>query len=116
NSWSAAECLAHLTLTGKAFVPVIQNAIAKAKASKPKRTPHIDPIGSAMRWFIEPPARMRTTTTPPFVPRAARPKFEAWAEFASVQSLLIYEAPEGDDVAFPAVRGVSVLDGRIHYT
>jgi len=60
-SWSAAECLAHLTLTGKAFVPVIQDAIAKAKTRSKKR-PHIDPIGTAMRWLMEPPARTRFRT------------------------------------------------------
>jgi hypothetical protein len=116
NSWSAAECLAHLTLTGKAFLPVIQDAIAKAKKVGRKKSPHLDPLGSAMRWFIEPPARIRSTTAPPFVPRAARPKFEAWAEFASVQSQLIYEALGANDVEFRAVRVVSVFDRRIHYT
>src|SRR3954462_13952033 len=70
NSWSAAECLAHLTLTDKAFLPVIQDAIAKARKSR-KKSPHLDPLGSAMRWFMEPPVRLRSTTAPPFVPRAA---------------------------------------------
>lgn len=116
NSWSAAECLAHLTLTGKAFVPTIQEAVAKAKKKKMSKHPHIDPIGSAMRWLMEPPARTRFKTNPPFVPRAARPKFDAWAEFASVQSQLMYEALEANDVEFRAVRVVSVFDRRIHYT
>ena len=117
-SWSAAECLAHLTLTGKGFLPVIQDAITKAKKGGKggKKRPHLDPIGTAMRWLMEPPARTRFKTTPPFVPRAARPKFEAWAEFASVQSQMIYEALEANDVEFRAVRVVSIFDRRIHYT
>ena len=117
RSWSAAECLSHLTLTGKAFVPVIQDAITKAKkkTSKHKPHPHIDVIGSTLRWIIEPPVRLRSKTTAPFVPRAARPKFDAWAEFASVQSQLLYEALEANDVEFRAVRVQSVFDTRIHY-
>src|SRR5512138_2307584 len=63
NSWSAAECLSHLTLSGKAFLPVIQDAIAKAKKGRnPKRRPHLDPIGSALRWLMEPPVRMHSKT------------------------------------------------------
>ena len=116
QSWSAAECLSHLTLTGKAFVPAIQDAIAKAKKKSAKRRPHIDLIGSALRWFMEPPVRMRNKTIAPFVPRAARPKFDAWAEFASVQSQLMYEALEANDVEFRAVRVTSIFDRRIHYT
>jgi hypothetical protein len=118
NDWSAAECLSHLTLTGKAFIPVIQEAIAKAKKSRTKgrRMPHIDVFGTALRWFMEPPVRRHLKTAAPFVPRAARPKFEAWAEFASVQSQLMYEALEANDVEFRAVRVQSVFDRRIHYT
>lgn len=118
TSWSAAECLSHLTLIGKAFIPVIQEAIAKAKRSgtKRKRRPHIDMFGSALRWLMEPPARSHFKTAPPLVPRAARPKFEAWAEFASLQSQLMYEALEANEVEFRAVRVPSVFDRRIHYT
>ena len=118
QSWSAAECLSHLTLTGKAFVPVIQEAISKAKKGgpKPKRSPHVDVLGNVLRWLMEPPARTRFKTSAPFVPRAARPKFEAWAEFASLQSQLMYEALEANEVEFRALRVVSIFDRRIRYT
>src|SRR6185369_17457770 len=59
--WSAAECLSHLTLTGQAFVPIIQGAIiaAKKSGSKPKRRMRMDVVGSLLRWLMEPPVRRR---------------------------------------------------------
>lgn len=117
NSWSAAECLSHLTLTGKSFIPVIQDAIAKAKAEK-KHKHHlsVDVLGNVLRWLMEPPVRRHFKTKAPFVPRASRPKFEAWAEFASLQSQLMYEALEANDVDFRAITVVSVFDRHIHYS
>jgi hypothetical protein len=115
--WSAAECLSHLTLTGQAFVPVIQQAIRSAKKSGAKGSgrARMDVLGSVMRWLMEPPARSHFKTAAPFVPRAARPKAEAFAEFASLQSQLMYEVLESGDVDFGAIRVVSIFNRRIRY-
>jgi hypothetical protein len=115
--WSAAECISHLTLTGQAFVPIIQGAIVAAKksGSKPKRRPRMDVIGGVLRWLMEPPIKRRVRTAPPFVPRAARPKAEAFAEFASLQSQLMYEALEASEIDFGSVMVVSAFNRRVHY-
>jgi hypothetical protein len=89
-SWSAAECLAHLTLSTELFLPVLRKAIeaSRAKANR-KSTPRMDVLGSVLRWFMEPPIRMRSKTTAPFVPKSVRAKADAFGEFASMQEKLI---------------------------
>jgi hypothetical protein len=116
--WSAAECISHLTLTGQAFVPIIQGAIiaAKKSGSTQRRRPHMDVVGRVLRWLMEPPVKRRQRTAAPFVPRAARPKAEAFAEFASLQSQLMYEALEANEIDFASVTVASAFNRRIHYT
>ncbi|MGZ7039553.1 MAG: DinB family protein [Thermoanaerobaculia bacterium] len=116
--WSAAECISHLTLTGQAFVPIIQGAIfgAKKSGSKPKRRMRMDVVGGLVRWVMEPPVRRHLRTAAPFVPRAARPKAEAFAEFASLQSQLMYEALEASEIDFGSVMVVSAFNRRVHYS
>jgi len=90
-SWSAAECLAHLTLSTELFLPVLRKAIdaSRAKSGKKGASPRMDVMGSLLRWFMEPPIRMRSKTTAPFVPKSVRAKADAFGEFASLQEKLI---------------------------
>ena len=76
DQWSVAECVIHLNLTSRAFLPLIGDAIAKGRELKllftgPYRR---DFLG----WFVyritEPPAWFRIKTTAPFMPAAVEPK------------------------------------------
>ena len=76
DQWSVAECLIHLNLTSRAFLPLIADAITRGRELKllsagPYRR---DLLG----WFVyritEPPAWFRIKTTAPFVPSAIEPK------------------------------------------
>ncbi len=65
GGWSAAECVAHLHMTGEAFLPLWRQALSSGKST---------PGGGYAiwwRWFlngIENPAKMRTKTPSAFVP------------------------------------------------
>jgi hypothetical protein len=72
GGWSAAECLQHLNLTAVAMrallEPVIARVIAKgARSDSPGR---LGFMGWMLVKVLEPPARMKSTTTAPFVPGA----------------------------------------------
>ena len=76
DQWSVAECLIHLNLTSRVFLPLIGDAITRGRALKllsagPYRR---DFLG----WFVyritEPPAWFRVKTRAPFVPSAVEPK------------------------------------------
>jgi len=117
RDWSAAECIAHLSLSTELFLPVLQKAIddARKKGLTSEKKPKMDVLGRALRWFLEPPIRKRVQTTARFVPRSARAKAEAFGEFAALQSKLVdmLHAAEGLDLA--KMKVVSPFDKRVKY-
>jgi DinB family protein len=117
SRWSAAECLAHLSLATESFLPVLRGAIddAKKKAMTSDCVPHMDMLGSVLRWLMEPPARSRFKTQAPFVPRAIRAKAEALAEFTSLQSRLVEMLREAHGLDFTKMKLVSPFDQRVKY-
>ncbi len=112
--WSAAECLAHLSLSTELFLPVLRKGIEKSLRSTARRKPRMDLLGSILRWFLEPPIRQRMRTSAPFVPKAVRAKADAFTEFAALQEKLIdllREARNGD----LSEKVVSAFDKRVRY-
>lgn len=114
SRWSAAECLAHLSLSTELFLPVMRKALDRSRTAKPAKKPKMDVIGIVMRWFLEPPTRQRMKTSAPFVPKSVRAKAEAFSEFASLQEKvieLLREAREKD----LGQKIVSPFDKRIRF-
>lgn len=110
--WSAAECLAHLSICNGMFLPVLREAVQNRA---PKRiTPRMDLIGRVLRWFLEPPMRKRVKTTAPFVPKAVRTKADAFGEFAAWQEKLIDVLREARDADL-SKKIVSPFDDRVRY-
>ena len=112
--WSAAECLAHLNISSEMFLPVLHDAIARARKSVRRRKAKMDLLGRVLAWFLEPPIRKKVKTSAPFVPKSTRAKAEAFGEFAALQEKLIdllREAREAD----LTVKIVSPFDKRVRY-
>ncbi len=93
KSWSAAECVAHLNLTGRAYVPLLRGALDDARAlggSVPRHyrrtlvgfllSATIGPLPRIGRWRL-----FKLPTSPAFVPTSAAPKEELIAEFSTLQ-------------------------------
>jgi hypothetical protein len=58
--WSVAECIAHLNLTSRAFMPLLRKAIDDGHALGPDRTQRRyrrDPLGWALWATMGPPVR-----------------------------------------------------------
>ena len=117
GSWSAAECLAHLSVSSEQFLPVLRQAIADAKAKGLTSTkkPSMDVVGRVLRWFLEPPIRQRVKTAVPFVPRSVRAKAEAFGEFSSLQSKLVDLVHEASGLDLRRLKIVSPFDKRVKY-
>lgn len=117
SSWSAAECLAHLSVSTQMFLPVLESSLeeARSKGWKAKRQPKMDLVGRVMRWFLEPPIRQRVKTTAPLVPKAVRAKAEAFGEFAALQGKLAETLTRSRDVDITKVKIVSPFDKRVRY-
>ena len=111
--WSAAECLAHLSISTDLFLPVLRKAISASKKGTTKK-PKMDLLGRILRWFLEPPIRQRVKTSAPFVPKAVRAKADAFGEFAALQEKLmdvLRDAREAD----LSQKIVSPFDKRVKY-
>ena len=117
GSWSAAECLAHLSISSEMFLPVLRSVLddAKAKGLTSTKKPSMDVVGRVLRWFLEPPIRQRVKTTSPFVPKSVRAKAEAFGEFSSLQSKLIDLLHEADGLDLKKIKLVSPFDKRVRY-
>ena len=117
TQWSASECLAHLSISTELFLPVLRKAIDEAhtRGLKVKAPPSMDISGRILRWFLEPPVRRRTKTSPAFVPKSARAKSESLAEFNALQKELIVLAHASQDVPLQKMKIVSPFDRRVRY-
>jgi len=117
GSWSAAECLSHLSLSTQMFLPVLRKAIdeAKQRGLTAARAPKMDVLGRVLRWFLEPPTRIRSKTTAPFVPRSVRAKAEALNEFARLQEQLIDLLHDARAYDLQRIKVVSPFDKRVRY-
>lgn len=114
-SWSAAECLAHLSISSEMFLPVLRDALAKARTSAKKRgNVKMDLLGRVLAWFLEPPIRKKVKTTAPFVPKSTRAKADAFGEFATLQEKLIDLLRDARDADLRA-KIVSPFDKRVRY-
>jgi hypothetical protein len=117
SSWSAAECISHLSISTEMFLPLLKTALedARKKGLTPKGKPKMDLLGRVLKWFLEPPIRNRVKTSAPFVPRAVRAKAEAFAEFANLQSRLAELILSAKDVDLARTKIVSPFDKRVKY-
>jgi hypothetical protein len=117
TSWSAAECISHLSISTELFLPVLQSAIdsARKRGVAPRRAPKMDLIGRVLRWFLEPPIRKRVKTAAPFVPRSVRAKAEAFGDFATLQSKLTELLAAARAIDLGRVKIVSPFDKRVRF-
>jgi hypothetical protein len=115
SRWSAAECLAHLSLSAEEMLPALREAIDKAPRDRKPRKIRMDWLGALMRWFLEPPVRSRVKTAARFVPRSVRAKAETLAEFTSFQQKLIDTLHDARGLDLAGIRIVSPFDRRVKY-
>src|SRR5688572_32014407 len=68
--WSVAECIAHLNLTSRAFLPLMRDAIGQARRwpAAGSRRYRRDLVGWILWKASGPPARIRAKTAAAFVP------------------------------------------------
>jgi hypothetical protein len=123
NAWSAAECIEHLNLTSRAYIPLLRDAVARAGEVRHSPTKHYR--HDALGWFLSKmfgPLRhlgkfkvMRVKTTPAFVPIRGRSRTEILSEFVRLQTDLISLVRSADGLPIDDVKIVSPFGGRMRY-
>lgn len=122
--WSASECVEHLNLTSKAYVPLLREALARAKkiGGAPRKHYRRDPLGWFLSTMIGPRRRfgkfrmMRMPTTPAFVPKPGRSRSEILSDFVRLQGELAALIQSGDQLPLDKVKIVSPFGGRMKYS
>ncbi len=117
DQWSVAECLIHLNLTSRAFLPRIRDAINRGRdlglrSTGPYRR---DVVGWFVYWLTEPPVRLRIKTTAPFVPTGVEPRDRVLATFDTLQEQLVTCVSEADGLDLGRLRIISPFDSRLKY-
>lgn len=123
TSWSPAECVAHLNLTGEAYVPRIEEAIERARAldvatSRRYRT---DLFGGLLSTMVGPLPRIagrrrgRVKTPPAFVPGGEQPRDEILATFRRLQERQIALVAEADGLPIDRVKVRSAFVERMSF-
>lgn len=119
--WSIAEQIAHLSLTSRAYLPLIEGALEQARerglsGEGPFRR---DFLGWLLGRMMEPPVRLRVKTAAPFVPpvpQAGATPAEALADFDRLQDELIAAVRQARGLAVDRVEITSPFDSRVRYS
>ncbi|MFN2317993.1 MAG: DinB family protein [Gemmatimonadales bacterium] len=115
--WSVAECVAHLNLSSAAYLPLLERAVAEAKAigGPPPRRHRHNPVGWLLWRTMGPPARLRTRTVAAFVPVSTGPATDLVAEFERRQDAQVALLRAADDLPLGRVMVTSPFNTRVRY-
>ena len=123
GGWSAADCVEHLNLTSRAYLPLFRDAIAEARQLRGGPVTHYrkDALGWFMTQMVGPMRHigklrlMKVKTTPPFVPRGGQSRTDLLSEFVRLQADIITHIRTADGLPLDKVRIVSPFGGRVKY-
>lgn len=125
DRWSVAECVAHLNLTGAAFVPrlraVVDDGRRLAAGVAPPARYRRDPAGWLLSQAVGAPRRSggrlrgRFRTTAPFVPTGDRPRAAVIEEFDRLQEAQIGLVREAEGLPLGRMWVRSPFNERMRY-
>jgi hypothetical protein len=110
--WSAAECLAHLTRTTEAYLPLLD--AAALEASLGHEPYELDFVGRMLAWMLEPPYRMVVAAPPHLVPGVDDPA-ALLPDFLAAQDALFARIEIFTGLAIDKVKIASPVDSRVKY-
>jgi hypothetical protein len=121
--WSAGDCVEHLSITTKAYLPLLRDALVEARELNRPAPKHYrkDPLGWFMSKMMSPMrhiGKLRlipVKTMPDFVPKGSKPRGELLSEFVRLQGELITIVRKADGLPLDQVKIVSPFGGKMKY-
>ena len=115
--WSAAECLAHLNLTNRAYLPRIAAALSDL------RSRHLRSSGPfrvswntrLLAYWLEPPSSLRLPSTKPFFPEHNLDPDSVAAEFHSLVEQIATQLRSADGLALDQIQIYSPFAEKMKY-
>ena len=123
GGWSAADCVEHLNLTSRAYLPLFRDAIVKARQFRGGPVAHyrIDALGWFMTRMVGPMRHvgktrlMKIKTMPPFIPKGGQSRTELLSDFVRLQADIITQIRTADGLPLDKIKIVSPFGSRIKY-
>jgi len=116
DRWSPAECIAHLTITTDVYLPIIRDAVTRAKAMPGARGRYrCDWKGWLLARSLEPSARFKIKTPPRFEPRDLGAKANVMNDFVRSQEALEALVRESSGRDLRRVKIVSPFSAKMSY-
>ena len=115
NSWSVAECIVHLNMTSKEYLPLLDKALESAGQEGRTQKLKMDLVGRMLKWSLEPPARLKVKTTNQFQPQDVEPIGELLTTFANLQEQLKARIQKADNLSIDKVKITSPFNDRVKY-
>jgi hypothetical protein len=123
NRWSVAECVGHLNLTGQAYVPLLREALERARALSDRAPARYrrDPVGWLLSISTGPLPRLagrrlgKVRTAPAFVPDRDLPRARTLEEFDRLQAEQVDVARGSEGLPIHRVEITSPFDARVRY-
>lgn len=117
DSWSPAECIAHLNLTAKGFLPDLREAVEQARTlgggAPAKYSRGL--VGGLLYRVTGPDQGMKVKTAASFVPGAAAPAAELIAEFERLQVEQMELVRQAQGLPIHRVKVASPFNPRVKY-
>ena len=116
--WSIGECVAHLNMTAAAYVPLLRDGLARARAcgTPAPRRYRRDFVGWMLWRGSGPPVNVRVKTTAPFIPQSAAGPASLLEDFERYQDAQIACVRAADGLAVQRISTVSVFNPRFKYS
>jgi hypothetical protein len=115
NSWSVTECLEHIALTTRVFLPPIAEIMAKTPRLTRNRPLRCDMLAKVLIRTLEPPYRLRHKVLPHLAPQ--RNDFpSAWKTFLESQDQLAEITRSAVGLAIDTVKIQSPVCSRVSYS
>ena len=122
DQWSPAECVEHLNLTSRAYIPLLRRALESATKSAVPPTHHRRDFLGWLFWKLVGPLWSigkrrvgRVKTTGEFVTTITPDRMEALGEFDRLQDDLIAITRQAEHYPLSEIKIVSPFGGRIRY-
>jgi len=97
KKWSAAECVEHLNITNRAYLPRIEEALREVEAKKTVTSvPMVMNFNAKLlRWWLEPPSRLKLPTSVAFQPPAVGSAGEVLQAFQELNAKMDEQLSHG---------------------
>lgn len=122
DAWSAADCVEHLNMTTRAYIPLLRTAFEEARQMRTghSRSYSMDMPGRLLAFMMRPMKHIgkfklgRVKTTGPFTPRGGQTREQLLSDFVRLQGDLIGLIRSADALPIDRVKIQSPF-GKMRY-